>query len=285
MQDIIINADDYAMDAGVDAAILELAAKGRVTAASAMVLSARWDDAARAARDAPPLSFGLHLDLTSPFVDGPLPQQNLPALMARSRAGMLCRVSLRRALDRQLSLFEAGMKAPPAFVDGHQHVHHLPIVRDVLLEALADHYGGGKARIGLRICTPLRWRGVKAEIIGRTGASGLAGRAAARGHPTNSDFAGVYNFAPDAGLAAHWQAWVAALQGARPLIMCHPAKPSEDFPAWDAIRQARYREFQWLASEEFLSMQQRSALNPVNWPRAWREDPSAPSCPAQPALP
>ena len=39
MRNVIINADDYAMDAGVDAAILRLAGLGAVTATSAMVLS------------------------------------------------------------------------------------------------------------------------------------------------------------------------------------------------------------------------------------------------------
>lgn len=48
MQNVIINADDYAMDAGVDAGILRLAEIGAVTSASAMVLSPRWPKSARA---------------------------------------------------------------------------------------------------------------------------------------------------------------------------------------------------------------------------------------------
>ena len=63
---VIINADDYAMDACVDSAILKLAAEGVVTATSAMVLSPTWPEAAGPLADAP-LSRGLHLDFTSPF--------------------------------------------------------------------------------------------------------------------------------------------------------------------------------------------------------------------------
>ena len=63
---VIINADDYAMDEAVDAAILDLAERGVVTATSAMVLSPTWPEAAEALKDAP-LSRGLHLDFTSPF--------------------------------------------------------------------------------------------------------------------------------------------------------------------------------------------------------------------------
>ena len=42
IEGVIINADDYAMDGGVDAAILKLSAEGVVTATSAMVLSPAW---------------------------------------------------------------------------------------------------------------------------------------------------------------------------------------------------------------------------------------------------
>ena len=162
MQNVIINADDYAMDAGVDAAILRLAGLGAVTATSAMVLAPRWPEAARAGRDGPPLSIGLHLDLTSPFVEGEFPAQSLSSLILRAHAGLLGRAALRREVDRQLSLFETALRGSrPHFVDGHQHVHHLPIIREVLLEALEDRYGSARARIGLRICAPKRWRGIE----------------------------------------------------------------------------------------------------------------------------
>ncbi len=268
MPNLIINADDYAMDPGVDAGILQLAAKGAVTATSAMVLSPRWAEAARAARDAPHLSWGLHFDLTSPFVEGEFKTQKLPALLARARAGLLDRVQLRRQVDRQLTLFEAGWGAMPDFADGHQHVHHLPVIRDVLLQALADRYGRDAPRIGLRICAPRRWRGVKAAIIARTGAKRLSELAEVHGHPVNSDFAGVYNFAANADLDAHWQGWAANLRGGLPLIMCHVAVRSGESGHGDPIRQARLREFDWLASEKFQMLRQRFAIDPVRWPPA-----------------
>ncbi len=268
MPDLIINADDYAMDAGVDTAILKLAEIGAITAASAMVLSPRWAQAARAARDGPALSLGLHFDLTSPFAEDDFPAQGLSALIVRAQARLLDRAALRRQADRQLEAFEKAIGAPPAFADGHQHIHHLPAIRDVLLEALEDHYGREKERIGLRICVARRWRGVKAAIIARTGANVLSRLALERGHPANSDFAGVYDFDAGAGISSLWQAWTANLHGPLPLIMCHVAANTGETAECDPIRQARLREFEWLASEEFRLFCQRSALNPVHWPRA-----------------
>ena len=268
MRNVIINADDYAMDAGVDAAILRLAEEGRVTATSAMVLAPRWPDAAHAARDAAPLSLGLHFDLTSPFAESGFTEQGLSALILRAEARLMDRGRLKREAERQLLLFDSALGAPPAFVDGHQHVHHLPGVREALLDALWDRYGGAARHIGVRIAAPRRWRGLKAAIVAATGAGGLARLAALRGHPVNSDFAGVYDFAPDANLPELWKGWTAGLQGPLPLIMCHVAMQAGESDGSDPIRAARLREFEWLASGRFQSFLKQAALTAVGWPPA-----------------
>ncbi len=267
MRNLIINADDYAMDGGVDAAIIELAGKSTVTAASAMVLSPRWPEAARATRDAPQISWGLHLDLTSPFAHEFGFGLSLSSLIFRANAGFLNRESIRTVVEKQLSLFENRMESAPAFVDGHQHVHHLPVVRDVLLKTLSERYGAAKTAIGLRICLSREWCGLKAAIIGGTGAGPLRMMAAAGGHSVNTDFAGVYDFAVNAELPVLWRRWLSRLPGRMPLIMCHVAKASSEYPSWDSIREARLREFAWLSSDEFRSFLARNYVEPVRWPQ------------------
>ena len=209
---VIINADDYAMDGGVDAAILKLAADGVVTATSAMVLSPTWTGAAAALADAP-LSRGMHLDFTSPFAGDVFPRQTITGLTMRTHSGVLNRKLLRKEIDRQLSLFDSRMKALPDFVDGHQHCHLLPFVREALLDALAERYGADARRVSLRNCAPRRWRGVKAAIIARTGTFRLETLATERKHQMNSDFAGVYDFNEDADLEALWADWLGGLEG------------------------------------------------------------------------
>jgi predicted glycoside hydrolase/deacetylase ChbG (UPF0249 family) len=156
--------------------------------------------------------------------------------------------------------------AAPDFVDGHQHVHQLPGVRSALLDVMADRYGPAAKHIGIRICIPMHWRGIKAAIIARTGASSLLRAAAASGHVINTDFAGVYNFSADANLPLLWRRWLEHLDGALPLIMCHVAVSSQETRNPDPIRAARLREFEWLASAELRDLLQRSGLNPVPWP-------------------
>lgn len=267
---VVVNADDYAMDPGVDKAILALASRGVVTSVSAMVLSPRWAEAGRPLMEAP-VSRGLHLDFTSPFatVASPLPTA-LPRLMAAAFAGQIDRSAVRLAVERQIDLYLRAVGEPPDFVDGHQHAHQLPILREVLVAGLRAQFGTAAAqRVGLRICAPRRWRGPKAAVIAACGASALARIAAERGHPVNTDFAGVYDFSPGIGLPALWRGWLGGLVGARPLIMCHVA--AEDAPPSgppDPIRRARIAEWRWLGSGSFTDLCARSGVELCSWTSA-----------------
>ena len=265
-QGVIINADDYAMDACVDAAILKLAADGTVTATSAMVLSPTWPKAAEPLKDAP-LSRGLHLDFTSPFVGEVFPQTSITSLIIRTHIGLLNKELLRKEIDRQLSLYESRMGTLPDFVDGHQHCHLLPFIREALIDAMATRYGGDAHRINLRDCAPKRWRGLKAAIIAYTGTFRLEKLANERGHAMNTDFAGVYDFNEDADFEALWADWLDGLEGPRPLVMCHVAERG-DHDGRDLIRGARYLEYEWLASSRFRELSQRLSRRPERWPQA-----------------
>ncbi len=263
MRRLILNADDYALDDAVDRAILELGSRGIVTAVSAMSLSPRWDEAA-AALEGQNVDCGLHLDLTSPFAARLLPVKSLSSLIASAYAARLDRSVVRTTIETQIQLFEAALGRRPDFVDGHQHVHQLPGIRTELLDALRRRYGLDASSIGIRICTARRWRGPKAAIIGALGGDGLAKLAAERGHPVNSDFAGVYDFSPSADLALLWRGWLAGLQGEAPLAMCHVA--SEGNRGEDPINAARLREFAWLGRSAFRDLCAEFSVTLARWP-------------------
>ncbi len=260
----ILNADDYGMDAAVDRAILELTARGIVTATSVMVLSPFWPHAARDLRDAG-VGCGLHLDFTSPFANGIAPASSLSALMLRAFAGRLDPGGMRAAIREQLLRFEYAADRAPDFVDGHQHVHQLPVIREALLDVLLERYGAAAERVAVRVCAPGVWRGVKAAVVHAAGGRVLAKLAAARGYAANSDFAGVYDLSAEADLAAMWRGWLAGLQGPAPLIMCHVAMPPGDAVAHDPIRPARLREYAWLSSEAFGDLLNECNAAPAPW--------------------
>src|SRR5262249_54109921 len=134
-----VAADDYAQNAAVDEGILALIERGRITAASCLTASPRWNDAARLLTREVRMraDFGVHFDLTE-FVQ---PAGGHAALIVACYAGAIDKGRLRAVVDEQLQRYEDAVGTVPDYVDGHRHVHQLPRVRDVVLEALLARYG------------------------------------------------------------------------------------------------------------------------------------------------
>ena len=250
---IALCADDFALHPAVDDAVLRLAHQGRLGATSCMTTSPRWAESARGLRaDAPPgLATGLHLNLTEGH-GGAAP--TLVAVLRDTYARRLGKADARRSVVRQLDAFEQAMGRPPDFIDGHQHVHQLPGVRDALLDVLAERYGvaaDAAAMPAVRATVPARraWGVGKAGVLAVLGGWELRRRLDRLGIPHNTGFAGVYGFdAPTpAGYGRHMDRWLAGSPDGT-LMMCHPAT---SIVTGDAIAAQRVVEFDYLASDAF----------------------------------
>lgn len=241
---IALCIDDFGLHEGVNEATLRLAALGRVTAVSCMTGAPHWRaGAARLAAASTGIDVGLHLDLTEyPLTPGL--RMSLPALVARSQARLLDPAPLRREIEAQLDAFEAGFGQAPAHVDGHQHVHQFPVVREALLAALRAR--SPRRRPWLRSTRQPGGSTGKSWLIERLGAQRFCQLAEANGFTHNAGLLGVYDFRGDAAryraLLAQWL----ARAGEGDLLMCHPALSA---PAHDAIATARLREYHVLASD------------------------------------
>ena len=248
---LVLCADDYAQHAGVTQAVLALATQGRLGATSAMVLSPRWrQDAAplRELRDR--IDVGLHLDFTSDFAIDAGHGLPLGAAMRRALWGGFDPAAARRAIERQLDLFEAAWQAPPDHVDGHQHVQQFAGIRQPLVQLLARRYGARQP--WLRISrAPAGQRTLKSRVIAGLGANALETIAASAHLPCAPALSGIYDFTGgEAAYAQHMARWLAA-SPAGTLLMCHPggAPAAADGP--DPIAPARAWEWAHLASPAF----------------------------------
>jgi predicted glycoside hydrolase/deacetylase ChbG (UPF0249 family) len=258
-------ADDYGIAPGVNAAIRDLAANGRLNATSVMTLAPAFDRAEAGALDAlnagaQRVAIGLHVTLTGPFRplsvgfrprEGgaflPLQQMLLHGLLRR-----LDPSALTREIEAQIAAFVAAFGRPPDFVDGHQHVHHFPQVRDAVLHVV-------KARAPdawVRQCgsaVPL-WRrlGDPKALLLDTLARGFRRRAATLGVATNPAFAGTYDFAtpspPD--FASLFPRFLSGLPDGG-LVMCHPGFVDDTLRGLDPLTDQREREHAFLAGHEF----------------------------------
>lgn len=252
---LIVSADDYAMSAAIDAGILSLIEMGRVTATSCMTLSPRWPEAARhiTGKILDMADIGLHLD----FTEHPQPlRRQLPLMMTRTFIRSMDRQAIKDSICRQLDCFEDALGKAPDYIDGHQHVHQLPQIRDALLDALAQRYAENLPWI--RISSPPLQDGLKGVAIALLGAKKLARKAARAGFFCNETLLGIYAFE---GNAADYQkklsGWLdlahrSSSDSGMAVLMCHPALPGTVSKADnDPIFQARLNEYAVLASENF----------------------------------
>jgi predicted glycoside hydrolase/deacetylase ChbG (UPF0249 family) len=283
---VILCADDFGMADGVSRAIEELALARRLSATSAIVTLPCWTDhAPRLVALRPYLAMGLHINLTlgPPLGRSPglAPGGELASHGALVRKCLIGRIHADEIADeitRQLVRFEETTGFPPDHIDGHQHVHALPSVRDALMKVLVARFPPGRTRPLVRdpadrIGPILRRRrsAMKAQAIAML-SLGFGRRVRAAGFPTNSGFAGVSAFDLDVPyLDELSRAFVA--RGRRHLVMCHPGYPDEALAELDPVVERRHQELDALFAaprldEAIWHVSARPDRVPVEWERA-----------------
>ena len=159
MKSLIVNADDLGWTEGVNRGILEAFQHGIVTSASLIANGAAFARGVEAARSAPGLAVGVHLNLSNgpplanpgtvttllnkggEFAGGP---ERL--LLRRARRGLLLE-EVETEWDAQIQrVRDAGIA--PTHLDGHKHVHMLPGLFEIALK-LAKRHGIGAIRVSL----------------------------------------------------------------------------------------------------------------------------------------
>ena len=261
-RDLTICADDYGLTQAVSSGILEAIEAGRLDATGAMTARPHWKTAARdLASFGQAVEAGLHLDLTlgPPLTSMPVlaPGGKLPsigALIRMSQAGRLPEAEIRAEIAAQIDAFGEHYGRAPAFIDGHQHVHMLPGVRDWLFEAAAARGLAGKIwmRDSADRFSRILKRGVeapKAMIVTLAG-RGFGAAARQRGFVTNEGFSGYSAFDPRRDYAKDFARYLTA-PGKRHLVMCHPGRVDFELEQLDPATYSREQELEFLLSEKF----------------------------------
>jgi len=147
---LIVNADDFGISEAVNHGIVEAHDRGIVTSTSIMATGPKFEHAVELARLRPSLAVGVHLVLTEhrPLIgasaaaslvrsDGAF-EPHLKQLLARRLRGRVSMTEVRGELDQQIRRVRAAGIAIN-HLDGHQHVHVLPGVAEVVAELAAAH--------------------------------------------------------------------------------------------------------------------------------------------------
>ena len=260
---IVLCADDYGLSPGVNKAIRDLLARGRINATSAMMVTPAIDrdeaDALAAIKaEQPHIAIGLHVTLTTPFrpltadyaplLDGSFLTigQTLGAAMLRQLKPASIAAEIRAQVDKFIAIFGT----PPDYLDGHQHVQIFPQIRDALLEVIATDLPQAWVRQCGRV-TPLSSRladrkGLLLDIL----SAGFRSRAARLGVRTNPGFSGSYDFHAAPNFAELFPHFLDGLP-ARSVVMCHPGFVDEMLRQLDPLTDLREKEYAFFAAESF----------------------------------
>lgn len=165
------------------------------------------------------------------------------------------RVAIRAEIRAQLDAFEKLLGIPPAYVDGHQHVHQFPVVRDELLSELGQRY---KERLPWLRSTLeytrsslgfLKTEGIdlKPRIIEALGASAFSRDANGLGFRQNAHLLGVHGFRGDeSNYLACVDRWLHVSEDGD-LLMCHPSLGAH---SQDTVN-FRLKEYNVMSGEQF----------------------------------
>lgn len=267
-KNIVLCADDYGINQLVNQAILQLIAEHRISATSCMVNFEDWLVAAKPLKDfINQVDIGLHFNLTEGEALTGFPSLinahnqffNINQLILRCFSRKITKQDIINELNAQLDQFEAAFQAVPNYIDGHQHIHHLPVIRDALFEVYQHRLRAHKVYIrSVRIpySQIIRTREFKILIIQLTGAVKFAALLNQLNIPHNQSFAGFYDFNPQVEYRSQFNNFLTLVNDGG-LIMCHPGLLNEK----DKIGKARKNELQYFTSEYFLQDCQQHGIN------------------------
>ncbi|MEM8651652.1 MAG: ChbG/HpnK family deacetylase [Pseudomonadota bacterium] len=146
-------ADDFGLNGGINQAIMDLVGKKRINAISCMSIftdnKKSASQLAKAVHKNGNAQIGLHLTLSeyTPLTEMPDFAPNgfpsIKTILVKSHLRRLNRKELENEITAQIDSFHELFGFAPDFIDGHQHVHVLPVIRKMILETAVGRLAPG----------------------------------------------------------------------------------------------------------------------------------------------
>lgn len=254
---LIICADDFGMDEAISRGIVSALEQRRINAVSILVGMQHWPTYAKMLLPYRGKTLlGLHLN----FTQGK-PQSaewtktyassfyTLPWLIQKCYFYQLDKVVVSAEIRAQIACFFEAFGVFPDFIDGHQHVHQFPGIREALLQEIADFKpmvrNTTNGYLDLFSCYSFP----KRQIIALFGGFYFKKMLHKKGFSTNKHFSGIYPFTKAFVYRKYFQQFLKALKGDG-LIMCHPGLSSDSRD--DPLAPYRHLELAYLLSDDFI---------------------------------
>ena len=260
-----ICADDFGITENVSSAIIKLIKKKRITETSCIVISNSFkNDLKTLISYQNKIGIGLHLTLTdfkafnrlkSLTINNEMPSFN--KLLKSSIIKKIVPKEIEKEINFQIDVFENSLGFLPNFIDGHQHVHQLPIVRDCLIKVIKERYSENLPwiRNSYDEIFKILKRNVsilKAISIGLFGKK-LKMTVKTNHIKSNDGFSGIYSFSNKISYENLFKKFILDIKNNH-LLMVHPGHSDEKLSKIDPVTTSRDIEYEFLSSDNFLNL-------------------------------
>jgi hypothetical protein len=251
---LIICADDFGQNEAISQGIYELLNLNHLNAVSCMVNGKAWDTyATKLAGFKNNIDIGLHLNFTHGRSLTNRPFHSLFKLIIQCYGFYpISKTWIEKEIKAQILKFKDDMGFWPMFIDGHQHVHQLPVIREALINVVHElEFTPWFRSTYHSLNQALRKKGSwKKWVLFILGGEQFYQLVTANGFKTNINFSGDYRFDISQNYREQFLNSLQAIDG-KGLIMCHPGLESNDFS--DSIRDSRVQEFNYLKSTQYYN--------------------------------
>ena len=262
---IVICADDFGLSDNVNKGILDLLEKEIINATSCMsnMPALKYGIINLKKIYSNFIHVGIHLNLTegTPFTKAASISKNkeflpLSKLLAKSKLRSIKYTDVYNELKAQIDNFIDQWGDLPDFIDGHQHVHHFPIIRKVVIDLYKD-FNIVEKQTYIRSTLNMDKSDFKSLIIYRSGAKKFNKLLVDNNIKHNTSFSGIYSLenSNQDFRKVMLKAYAEIKDGG--LIMCHPAI---DIDENDPISKSRVNEFKYFKSEQAIKDQDENNI-------------------------
>lgn len=279
---MIVCADDYGISPSVSEGIIELIERKRLSATSCMVVGPFADTAMGCLRRLNPrVDIGLHVVLTSNHPLTALKQKtglvdssgcfhSFSRLLMNAYKRSLELDAVSKEIDAQIKRFTCLMGHLPHYLDGHQHIQQLPIVREAVTKV-----AGALAKCGGSIYVrtaglPTAWLWTKGLWYSRQLALGncmialpgkkLASTLDGAGIPHNRFLLGFYDYEGGAKFAEVVDLYLTLRPNPRDILFCHPGRIDDELRRIDPLIDSRLDILQFLGSSRWEDLANESGI-------------------------
>lgn len=253
---LLLCADDFGISPGINQGITYLASKSRLSAVSCMSVAQYFEEAAKNIQSLHlQVALGLHITLTYlPSLSTGKRMVPEVTLLKQTWLRQIDKQWLYKEMDMQFQRFIDVFGMAPDFVDGHQHVHVLPVVRDIFF-ALREKYAPNS---WVRNVVDIHGLEKKRAILAVMGWRFLQ-QLRSRKIRHNTAIYGFYDYTRPQQFEQLFAQWVSSMS-TKDISLCyvHPGFPDATLAQVDTVTTPRQKEYQFFDSEAFLTMQEKS---------------------------